>query len=456
MRRDLPIILLLAWLLAPSWAAGGPVQDLIDRARPGETVIVPAGHHREHLKIDKPITLDGHDAATIDGGGEGIVIEITAPDVTIRNLRITGSGSTVSGEPCAIRALAGPVVIEHNTIDDCLFGIDLRESPGAIVRDNTIIGKDLEEARRGDAIRLWWCHESTVERNRVRRARDLVFWYSEGLTIRENRVEDSRYGLHFMYSHHTVLSRNDLRRNAVGIYLMYSNDITLEHNTMIANRGASGYGIGLKDCDNIIVRDNAMLANRVGIYIDNSPSSVDATGLLEGNTIADNGTGILATPNTHDNVFTHNALIENEEQAAAHGRGTLHLNSFSRDGVGNFWSDYPAFDGDNDGIGDLPYEPRSLFHSLLSAEPNLRIFLHSPAQQAIEFTARVVPELRPEPVLVDPAPLVDPPAMPEGPRDGRRAPMLALGSALILVAGGLGGVLTHGQIRTPTYRRDAQ
>ncbi len=456
MRWCVAILTTIACTFLTGTACAGPVQDLIDSARPGAVVVVPPGHHLERLRIDKALTLDGQNRATIDGGGENIVIEITAPGVTIRNLRITGSGATVSGEPCAIRALAGPVVIEHNTIDDCLFGIDLRESPGAIVRNNTIVGKDLESARRGDAIRLWWCHDSTVEGNTVRRARDLVFWYSEGLTVRNNRVEDSRYGLHFMYSHRTVLSGNDLRRNAVGIYLMYSNEITLDRNTMIANRGASGYGIGLKDCDNIIVRNNAVLANRVGVYIDNSPSSVDATGLLEGNTIADNEIGILATPNTHDNVFTRNALIENEEQAAAHGRGTLHLNAFSRDGVGNFWSDYPAFDGDGDGLGDLPYEPRSLFHSLLSAEPNLRIFIHSPAQQAIEFTARVLPELRPEPVLRDPAPLVDPPSMPAGPRDARRAPMLALGSGLLVLAGGLGGLLMRGQIDPLTDRRSAR
>ena len=73
--------------------------------------------------------------------------------------------------------------------------------------------------------------------------------------------------------------------------------------------------------------------------------------------------------------------------------------------MGNFWSDYAGFDRDGDGVGDLAYEPRSLFSALLSHEPNLRLFAHSPAQQAVEFTARALPELRPRPTLVDPAPL---------------------------------------------------
>jgi nitrous oxidase accessory protein len=207
---------------------------------------------------------------------------------------------------------------------------------------------------------------------------------------------------------------------------------------MRGNRGASGYGIGLKDCDAIVVEDNALLANRVGIYIDNSPSSVDSEGLIAGNMIAFNEIGVLATPHTHDNVVTGNAFVENEEQVSIHGRGSLSANEFSRDGTGNFWSDYAGFDRDGDGRGDLPYEPRSLFESLLAREPNLRFFLHSPAQSAIEFTARAFPDLRPEPKLVDRSPLTRPPAVKvagAGNRTGG-ARMAALGMMLLLGAGG--------------------
>jgi len=266
----------------------------------------------------------------------------------------------------------------------------------------------------------------------------MVFWYSEDLHITENRVDGCRYGLHFMYSHRTTLTANELTGNSVGIYLMYSNEIHLIDNRMLNNRGASGYGIGLKDCDGIVVEGNTLLANLVGVYLDNSPSSVDSTGMIAGNTIAYNEIGLLATPNTHDNVVTGNAFIENEEQAATHGRGELSSNSFSLNGVGNFWSDYAGFDGDGDGIGDLAYEPRSLFSALMSHEPNLRLFAHSPAQQAVEFTARALPELRPRPTLVDPAPLTRRPstgtAQAAAPPSG--GPMAALGFGLLAVSAG--------------------
>jgi len=350
--------------------------------------------------------LDGSSGAIFDGLGKDTVIEVLAEHVTIRNCTIRGSGESVVGDPAAIRVVAANATVESNTIEDALFGIDFREAPNGIIRNNTITGKDLEPGRRGDGIRLWWSHAGIVEGNSIKGSRDIVFWYSEDLRILRNTVSDSRYGLHFMYSHNTVLEGNNLYRNSVGVYLMYSNNITLLENRMLNNRGASGYGIGIKDCDDITIKGNALLANRIGVYLDNSPSSVDSTGLVESNIIAFNEVGLLATPITHNNIITNNGFVENEQTAATHGRGRLVSNTFALDGVGNYWSDYAGFDLDGDGIGDTAYEPRSLFGAMLAKEPNLRLFIHSPAQQAIEFTARALPELKPEPTLIDPSPLI--------------------------------------------------
>jgi len=445
--RPLPLAILLGLLLSPLTAlcAGAPggthpvsaVAAMIEAAEAGAVVEVPAGVYEGNLVIRKPIVLDGSAGAVFDGLGEGTVIEALADGVTIRGCTIRASGMDVTGEPSGIRVIGANATIESNTIEDALFGIDLREAPDSAIRDNRIACKDLEPGRRGDGIRLWWSHGCVVKGNVIRGSRDMVFWYSENLRIARNTVTDSRYGLHFMYSHDTELTGNELVGNSVGVYLMYSNRITLRGNRMRDNRGASGYGIGLKDCDDIVIEGNALLANRVGVYIDNSPSSIDSTGLFESNMIAFNEIGLLATPNTHDNVFTRNAFIENEEPAATHGRGQLVANAFSREGVGNYWSDYAGFDLNHDGVGDIAYEPRSLFGAMLAKEPNLRLFVHSPAQRAIEFTARALPELRPKPTLVDPAPLVSPPhvELAMANRGGGGLRMALLAGALLATAG---------------------
>jgi len=425
---------------------------LIDASEPGATVVVPAGVYEGNLQISKPIVLEGNGVVTLDGLGQDSVVELGVAGITLRGMTIRGSGSTVDQEPAGVRAFDGPVVIEGNHFEDVYFGIDLRQSPKSIIRNNTIVGKELELGRRGDGIRLWWSHNCVIEDNVIDSVRDMVFWYSEDLSVARNTVTNSRYGLHFMYSHNTVLKANDLVGNSVGIYLMYSNNIHLIGNSILNNRGTSGYGIGLKDCDGITVADNALLANRVGIYIDNSPSSVDSYGIITGNKVAFNEIGLLATPITHDNVISKNAFLENEEQVTVHGGGNLNLNSFSTDGVGNFWSSYVGFDRDHDGIGDFPHAPRSLFRTLLARQPNLRLFLHSPAQQAIELTARAFPELSPDPIFVDSSPLTRVPELSLLDTSGGRidrTPMVLFALGLLGFSG-VGAFLIAHQHRLPT------
>lgn len=430
------------------------IAELIDQADDGATVTVPEGVYQGNLVVSKPITLLANGDVVIDALGNGTVIELRAEGITLRGFTVRGSGSTVDREPAGVRVFDGPVNIENNTFEDVYFGIDLRQSPETIIRNNHLVGKDLELGRRGDGIRLWWSHGCLIQDNTAIDLRDMVFWYSEDLTIERNKVSQSRYGLHFMYSHNTVMSENELTDNSVGIYLMYSNNITLKHNRVVNNRGSSGYGIGLKDCDNIIIQDNALLANRVGVYIDNSPSSVDAVGLITRNSLSFNEIGLLATPITHDNVITENAFIENEEQVTVHGGGQLTLNSFEKDGRGNFWSDYAGFDLENDGIGDLPHAPRSLFRNLLAREPNLRIFVHSPAQQAIELTARAFPDLSPQPMFTDPNPLSSVPALQlmSSSDSTNPWPMAALSGGLLLASLSVGWFIIYTPGRSQTQR----
>src|SRR5262249_36783567 len=75
---------------------------------------------------------------------------------------------------------------------------------------------------------------------------------------------------------------------------------------------------------------------------------------------------------------------------------------------GNFWSDYSGFDANADGIGDVPYRAMSLFESLIDREPKLRLFLYSPAQQAIELASRAFPVMAPQAKITDTAPLMAP------------------------------------------------
>src|SRR5690606_32595713 len=115
--------------------------------------------------------------------------------------------------------------------------------------------------------------------------------------------------------------------------------------------------------------------------------------------------------NVKRNRFSDNEFTENIQQVAVIGSGEFSGNQFTVDGRGNYWSDYRGYDLGNDGVGDLPYRETSLFENLMEREPKLRLFLHSPAQQAIDMAARAFPIVQPQYRVCDEAPLMQPPSL---------------------------------------------
>jgi nitrous oxidase accessory protein len=238
--------------------------------------------------------------------------------------------------------------------------------------------------------------------------RDPVLWYSDNVQIIGNHVSCSRYGLHFMYSHHNVLEKNLLEENSVGVFLMYSRNVTLRRNVLSRNRGPSGYGIGVKDMQGIIVEDNLLVGNRVGVYIDNPPVYLSEYDRFTRNVFTSNDIGLIFQPSVQRVAVFENSFIENLQQVALAGGGELRRNEFTHNGRGNYWSDYRGYDRDGDGIGDMPYQAESLWDNLMDRQPGLRLFLFSPAQQAVELASQAFPIVRPRPVLTDESPLMRP------------------------------------------------
>ena len=426
-----------AWLMgAPAVPASLDLQRRIQQAAPHDTVPVPAGRYTGRFVIDRPLTLSADGPVVLDGAGEGDVIRIAAPEVTIRGFVIRGTGNSLDQENAGIVALQPRARIEDNVFEDVLFGVYLRNADSSILRRNTIGSKPVDVARRGDAIRLWHSPRCRIEGNVVRGSRDVVIWFSEGVELVGNTVRDCRYGVHFMYSRGGRAEGNTLVDNSVGAFLMYSRDLRVFGNVLARNRGPSGYGLGLKDMDGVDARNNLIAGNRIGIYLDNSPESVNVYDHIRGNVLAYNDIALAFQPSVQRNRFSDNAFVENTEQIAVLGGGELRGNEFTVAGRGNYWSNYAGYDADGDGRGDLPYRSLSLFENLMDRHPLLRLFLYSPAQQAIDTAARAFPIMQPVPKVVDEAPLMRPPAIQvAGPALPDRGAMLSVGLCLLGGAG---------------------
>ena len=439
------LVVLLSIFQAPALpstitvAPNGPTSSInaaIAQAAPGDTIEVQAGVYSEHVIIDKPLTVVGVNNPVIDGGGAGIVVLITAPDVTLRGFTVRNSGRVLEHEDGGIESRAERTVIEDNHLEDVLFGIYLNNAANGVVRGNFVRGRDLPSGLRGDLIRFWYSHDSLLENNTTEVGRDAVIWFSSNVIIRNNVMRDGRYGLHFMFCDNNTLTGNRLEDNSVGIYLMNSKNLKVIGNTMARSRGPSGYGLGLKDMDGVVAEGNRFLDNRVAIYLDSPPTASGVIDQFYLNVFAHNDIGILFLPHVRGAQMWENIFWENGEQIAIQGGGELKGNLWNRDGRGTYWSDYTGFDANEDGIGDLAYKSTSLFENLMDRYPGLRLFNLSPATDAIDLAARAFPITQPRPKMTDTNPLMTPPAIPSGPELMRpaRAPALAAALGLLTIA----------------------
>ncbi|MFN4218309.1 MAG: nitrous oxide reductase family maturation protein NosD [Candidatus Bipolaricaulia bacterium] len=379
------------------------LQDLIASAPPGATLRVPQGVYAGSIIIDKPLAVIS-EGAILDGQGQGTLVHIIAPDVTLKGFVLRNSGRSLAHEDSAILVEAPRAHIEENTLSHVLFGIYLKNAPGSVIRRNTITGLSVPEAERGDAIRLWYSSDVTVEENQTHNARDVIVWYSRTVLLRKNHFAGGRYGIHLMYAKEIQIEENTLLKNFVGVYAMYSQGLTIQKNLFMGHRGPSGYGVGLKDTDDALIAENVIADNSVGVFLDNSPSSVKTPVLFRKNLFAYNETAVMMLPSVRGDVFSENSFIENFEHVGIAGGGQPEGNLWAK----NFWGDYLGYDADGDGVGDLAYKSERLFEHLIDRYPQLRLFLYSPAIQALEFAARAVPLFQPQPKLTDPQPLMAP------------------------------------------------
>ncbi|MHB1427057.1 MAG: nitrous oxide reductase family maturation protein NosD, partial [Gemmataceae bacterium] len=388
-----------ATLVVTPQDAAKALDQALEKAAPGDTIVLRGGVHRGPVLLRKSIRLVGEEGAVLDGGGCGTVVQLEAPGIQLKGLTIRNSGDLLANEDAGVLVAAPGVHVEENRFEDVLFGVYLRQARDSVVRGNRFHGKALPVPRRGDLIRLWYSDGATVEDNRVRGGRDVVLWFSNHLTIRGNTVEGGRYGVHFMYCHDALVTGNRLTDNSVGAFLMYSRGLRLENNWIAENRGPSGYGIGLKDMDDSVTDNNVLAGNRAGLFLE------QVRGRFEHNLIAGNDRGIVLFPSARGNRFADNTFVENGEQVVVEGgSGLMTSNTFA----GNFWSDYRGGDADGDGFGDSAYRPARLFERLSDRNSSLRLFAGSPSAEALDFAARLLPIFAPQPKFIDPHPRMTP------------------------------------------------
>ena len=409
-------VLLIGLLLAsPLFAAeravvpgAGSLAAAIAGAEPGDVLVLTDGAYDGPVTIDRRLTITGPRGAVVDGLGQGSVVTIAAPDVTLRGFTVTGSGRINQDLDAGVKIVQGAdrARVEKLLVTDNMHGIDVHGGRDAIVSENEIVGtRSPRMNERGNGIYVWNSPGTLLQDNVIRYGRDGIFSNASADSIyRRNSMRDLRFAVHFMYTRNTEVSDNISIGNHLGFAIMFSNRAKILNNLSLGDRE---HGLMLNYANNADVSGNLVRGGtKKCLFIYNAHKN-----LIWGNRFESCGIGIHFTAGSEKNVLTGNAFIANREQVKYVGTRNM---EWSHEGRGNFWSDHPAFDLNGDGIADSFYRPNDLMDQILWSQPAAGLLTGSPAVQIVRWSQRDFPATLPGGVR-DSAPLMRPLTIPVPP-----------------------------------------
>ena len=271
------------------------IQNAIDNAANGETIIVIKGTYTENLVVNKSVTIRSDNQTVVDGGGGSFAFNVNASKVSIVGF----------------------------VIQNALTGVLLTNSNNSIVRNNTIrnlIGQD------NTAIYTGYNHNSS------------------DCTISDNLITNNSRGIHIINSENFAISDNIIQDNDdFGVRLLSSSGCNLSRNIIARNKNL---GIQLTTSPNDTVSENEIEDNGCGIWVE---WSVYTGNVIVHNSFVDNSeqARVVFVVPFWDRYFASTRIWDD-----GYPSGGNYWSNYT--GVDLKSGPYQNLTG-SDGIGDTPY-----------------------------------------------------------------------------------------------------
>ena len=363
----------------PAHAAEQPaaaLQPLLDRALPGDTLVLPPGVYTGPATIDKPLTVRvqaGGEAAVLAHADADAALTIAADDVTVEGLRIVDE--TVKDAPTVLVAGDRAQLLDLRISSAGKHAITVRDANDGTVARSTIAwaAEGVRMASKGNGIDLYNAHRWIIADNMIADMHDGIYMEnSDDALVEGNAIERSRYGVHCMYTRGTIIRGNTSERNVTGAMVMTAQGVTVADNTFVKqNENVHSQGILLFDAHESVIADNVVEGNRVGLYVEQSTGN-----RLERNRVRYNFIG-LQLLDADDNTAQGNAFIGNVTDAQARGSAENRI-------AGNYWDSFQGIDTNGDGTSDIAYAINPFFSELVQKRPAFQLFFQSPGIRLLE------------------------------------------------------------------------
>lgn len=383
------------FILADSKAAESKsIQQIIDTAKPGETIVLTGGEYNENVIIDKPLHLIGDEGVHFVQQGSEPIITIQSNGVLIENLTLTYVDD--DKEAAAILINGDHNELSNIHIQTNSYGVQLDEANDNKLSHLNIVGNKEEESfsQRIHGIFVWQSHHNEIRDTEIKHVQDGI--YMEGSNenyIHHNTITQSRYGYHLMFTENTVLEHNESYENVSGMMIMGTNGTVAKQNLLSHNqKNIQSLGLLLYDVRNADVSNNDITYNRIGIFIEDASTNEIYTNNVQGNYIG------LQFKNAKDNTIYHNAFIANVAQGQAEESSDNNLDN-------NFWGDHQGLDLMGDNTSTLPYKVEPFFLNLTNRYPPFQLLFQSPGIVLLEQVIHTPMDEQ----LVDYSPLMENP-----------------------------------------------
>lgn len=401
-------------LMAQTWQlqTGEQLQKALVEADAGDILRLAEGTYQGNFIIDKSLLLIGESGTVIDAGGQGDAIRIKAAGVMISGLTVLNWGDDLTEQNAAIyvEKQATHIEIVDNRLSGDGFGIYLDKTRDVKVLNNDITGNEqMRSADRGNGIQLALVKNVEVRGNTVTKTRDgLYIISSQNNILSHNTMHKLRYGIHYMYSHSNQVSDNLAYDTRAGYALMSSKHLIVTNNT---SRNSEDYGFLMNFITYSTISGNHI--DGVWTKAENKVDGRDGKALFVYNSLfnkisynhfANAEIGIHLTAGSEDNKIFANNFINNPTQVKY---VATREQQWSQNKQGNYWSNYVGWDLDNDGKGDVAFEPNDGIDKLLWQYPEAKVLMDSPAILVLRWVQRQFPVLKPAGVK-DSYPLMKP------------------------------------------------